>query len=337
MIRSKKSATQAAAGGRRARGYDWLAKLRCPACGHGTLTKLAARPGDWGAWGVPGLRCPRCRGTYPVEEGGILRLIPRGDYSRYAHWEKMHSAYSTEFIAALYRRRFAFSDAFLLSYYAMPRLARKLGWNAEESLELGCQWGSNSLTLHRLGATQRVWLLDISVHALKSAVRFFRIFGVTPYAIQAEIHQLPFKDSSMELTISGGLYEHFVGEEQEQVVAENCRVSRKVLCQVPESSAAYWIYRRLYTLLKSGWPFGFEVPVSWSRLRSLFVRKPFVLAGRDWHDLPSAARMLIGERWAWARMFTVRPILFYLFRHDAVIAVERHAPRGAASTPDVGG
>lgn len=307
-------------------GYDWLSKLRCPACGHGSLKKMGIRPGDWGAWGVPGLVCPRCKGAYPVESGGILRLIPRSDYSRYAYWEKLHSGYRAETIVALYQRRFSYSDPFLLSYYAMPRLVRKLGWRAEESLELGCQWGSNSLTLHRLGGTERVWLLDISVTALKAAVGVFKHFDVTPFAVQAEIHHLPFKDAAFDLTLSGGLYEHFIGEEQAQVVAENCRVSRRVLCQVPESSAAYWIYRRLYSWYKGGWPFGFEVPVTWSRLKSLFVRGDFRLSARGWHDLVSAARMVAADRCSWVRAFSARPWFFFLFRHDAVIAVERKAP-----------
>lgn len=306
--------------------YTWLPKLRCPACGSRKLDKLPMKRGNWGAWGVPGVRCPRCREVYPVEGGGILRLIPRGDYSRYAHWEKLHRRSSADEIAAMYKRRFAYAEDFLLSYYAMPRLARRLGWRAAESLELGCQWGSNSLTLHRFGVAERVWLLDISVTALKAALRFFSQFGVKPFAIQAEIHRLPFNDGAIGLTLSGGLYEHFVGEEQEQVVSENCRISQKVLCQVPESTFAYWAYRKVYSALKGGWPFGFEVPVTWRRLQELFVRPPFRLAGRDWHDLPSAARMLAGERWAWARRFSVRPSFFYLFRHDAVIAVERQAP-----------
>jgi hypothetical protein len=314
--------------------YAWLPKLRCPACGHRKLDKLPMKRGDWGAWGVPGVRCPRCRERYPVEGGGILRLIPRGDYSRYAHWEKLHSTVRADDVAALYQRRFTYAEDFLLSYYAMPRLARRLGWRAEESMELGCQWGSNSLTLHRFGIAKKVWLLDISVVALKAALQFFGQFGVKPYALQAEIHQLPFNDGAIGLTLSGGLYEHFVGEEQEQVVAENCRVSQRVLCQVPESSAAYWVYRRLYSAWKGGWPFGFEVPLPWRRLHALFTRPPFKMAGRDWHDLPSAARMIAGERWAWARALTLRPAwLLYPFRHDAVIAVERQAPRQRRELP----
>ena len=328
MTRKKPAPSRAAV--RPKAGYDWLSKLRCPACGHGTLAKAAPRPGDWGAWGVPGLRCPKCRGTYPVEQGGILRLIPRGDYSRYAYWEKLHSGTEVGELAALYQKRFDFKDPFLLAYYAMPRLARRLGWKAEESLELGCQWGSNSLALRRLGVCDRVWLLDISVTALKGSLAFFKFFGVTPYAMQAEIHHLPFKDASIDLTLSGGLYEHFVGDEQVQVVEENLRVSRRVLCQVPESSAAYWAFRRIYSLAKGGWPFGFEVPLSWGRLKALFARGPFRAAGRDWHDLVSAARMVIGDRRAWARAVTARPFFFYLFRHDAVIAVERTAPGGPA-------
>jgi hypothetical protein len=309
------------------KAYDWLSKLRCPACGHGKLAKLPAKKGDWGAWGVPGLKCPKCRETYPVEQPGVLRLIPRGDYSRYAYWEKMHSQWTAAQITELYQRRFSYPEPFLLSYYAMPRLARRLGWTAEESLELGSQWGSNSLTLRQFGVSRQTWLLDISVHALKSAIQFFGAFGLKPYAIQGEIHGLPFHDGAFDLTLSGGLYEHFVDDEQAQVVAENCRISRRVLCQVPESTVTYWIYRKVYSALKGGWPFGFEVPVGWSRLKALFTRPPFRFVGRDWHDLPSAARMVAGERWSWARALAWRPsLLLFPFRHDAVIAVERSAP-----------
>jgi hypothetical protein len=183
------------------------------------------------------------------------------------------------------------------------------------------------LTLHRFGVAERVWLLDISASALRLAMAFYRHLGTQPYAVQAEIHNLPFRDRAFSLTLSGSLYEHFVGAEQETLVAENCRVSEHVLCQVSESTAAYWAYRRVYSLLKGGWSFGFEVPLAWERLEALFTRPSMRMAGRDWHSLAAAARILAGERWAWARRQPAPGRLGYLLRHDAVIAVEREAKK----------
>ncbi len=309
------------------KNYDWLAKLRCPRCAHAPLKRMPKRKGSWGAWGVPGLTCSKCRERYPVEAPGILRLIPRGDYSRYAYWEKMHSQTSPAEITALYKRRFQYSPSFLLKYYAMPRLALRLGWKGEDSVELGSQWGSNSLVLHRFGLTRQVWLLDISRPALRGALAFFDAFGVMPFAVQGEIHGLPFKDRAFDLSLSGGLYEHFVGQEQEALVAENTRVSKRVLCQVPEDSMAYRIYRRLVEWHFGKWPFGFEVPVSRLRLRQLFSKAGGKIAREDYHNLASAVMMVAGERWAWARALAVRPFFFYFFRHDAVVAVERGSKR----------
>lgn len=309
----------------------WLKKLRCPKCSSGRITALPLRAGEgarpYGAWGVRGVKCLKCSESYPVVKPGILRMIPKGDYSRYAYWEKIHARHSPAQIVEIYKRRFAYREGFLLSYYSMPRLARKLGWKAKDSIELGCQWGSNSLSLHRFGLTGEVWLLDISVTALKGALAFFREFGVTPYAMQGEIHGLPFKDEAFELSLSGGLYEHFVGQEQEDLIAENCRISRKVLCQVPESSLAYKIYRKLVEWKFGEWPFGFEVPVSYSRLKSLFEKAGDVVLKRDYHNLASAGMMVLGERWKVFQRFGFRPFFFFLFRHDAVIAAIRRRSR----------
>jgi hypothetical protein len=305
-----------------AKAPGWLKKMRCPVCASPRLAAQAARKGNWGAWGVPGIICRQCGEKYPVVKGGILRMIPKGDYSRYAYWEKMHRTTPPSQIVALYKRRFQYPEKFLLHYYSMPRLARKLGWQCQDGIELGCQWGSNTLTLHRFGVVKNVWLLDISVAALEGALAFYKEFGLTPYAIQGEIHGLPFKDKAFDLSLSGGLYEHFVDQEQEELVRENCRISQKVLCQVPESSAAYWIYRKLVEWRLGKWPFGFEAPLSRRRLLELYRGAGTRVVEEDFHNLASAAFMVAGERWPLVRALTVRPFLFYMVRHHSVIAAE---------------
>jgi hypothetical protein len=278
-------------------------------------------PGDWGAWGVPGIVCGACGEAYPVIDG-ILQMIPQGDLSRYAYWEDLHKNIDVEGMVALYRRRYAYPQAFQDSYYALPRLCRRLGWSFAESLELGCGWGTYSMSLAQSGLTRQLWMLDISLSALKGTRQVFRQLGFEPFLIQGEIHHLPFKDRAFEVSLSGGLYEHFVGDEQQALVAENCRISQRVLNELPESTLAYWAYRKILTWHWGRWPFGFEVPLTRARLRGLYSSAGMQIRGWDRHDLATAALFVAGERWPWLRRFTWRPGIFHIFRHDVVVAVE---------------
>jgi hypothetical protein len=252
-------------------------------------------------------------------------MIPRGDLSRYAHWEKMHAAYDVQEILGIYQRRWTYPERFLLTYYRMPWLAKNLAWSFEDSVELGCGWGSYSLFLHRFGLTKRIWLLDISRSALRATLEVFSHFQLKPFAVQGEIHSLPFADKAFDVSLSGGLYEHFVGGEQEALVSENCRISRRVLCQVPEGTAAYWAYRKAITFWKGKWPFGFEVPLSRLRIKELFSRSGGTVRAWDQHNLASAQWMVWADRHPWMRKWAFRPGLFGLLRHDALVAVETGA------------
>lgn len=304
----------------RTRQAAWLHKLRCPAC-RGELSALPKRRGDWGAWGVPGLKCRRCRGSYPVKDG-ILTMIPKGDLGRYAYWEEMHAASDAKAIIAAYRRSFSYSQAFIETYYCLPRLCRRLGWSFGDGVELGCGWGVYSLSLARSGRLQQPWLLDISRSALRGTRQVYRAFGLEPFLIQGEIHSLPFRDGAFEVSLSGGLYEHFVGEEQEKLVRENCRISRRVLCQLPTSSLAYWTYRRLVTWKLGRWPFGFEVPLKRRRLRQLYEGAGARVLAWDFHNLASAMLFAAARRFGRLSRLTWRPALLWLLRHDAVLAAE---------------
>ncbi|HTB33312.1 MAG TPA: methyltransferase domain-containing protein [bacterium] len=323
MSPKKKSPAPKAAAKRPAgKGPAWISKLRCPACGHGALQAGPKRQGDYGAWGVAGVRCPKCRQAYPVLEGGILQMIPKGDLSRYAYWEKMHSAVDADAVIEAYRRSFGQRQAFVETYYCMPRISRRLGWTYRDSVELGCGWGVYSMSLARAGMVKDVWLLDISRSAMRGTAKVFKAFGIQPFMIQGEIHSLPFKDGAFDLSLSGGLYEHFVGQEQQDLVTENCRVSKRVLCQVPEGSLAYWIYRRLVTLKMGKWPFGFEVPLQRRRLRELYEAGGAKVLAWDYHNLASAVLFSQARKRPWLQAFSWRPAPLYLLRHDAVLAAE---------------
>jgi hypothetical protein len=303
----------------------WIAKLRCPRCAaKGKLSALPKRRGSWGAWGRPGVRCQRCKESYPVVEGGILRMIPKGDHGRYAYWETLHAGVNAQEAIDTYARRFAFPPQAVDAEFCLPRLSRKAGWGPfADSVELGCGWGIYSLSLAKAGLLKEIWLLDISVSALKGTQKVFRHFGFEPFLLQGEIHHLPFRDKAFEVSLSGGLYEHFVGEEQQQLVSENCRISRRVLTQLPESTLVYWIYRKFFTWWWGTWPFGFEVPLRRGRLRELYEAAGGTVVAWDYHNLGTAALFMVSERVKaldWLAGF--RPFFFYLFRHDVAVAVE---------------
>jgi hypothetical protein len=309
---------------------SWLSKLRCPRCAaKSKLSALPAKKGTWGAWGRPGVKCARCKESYPVVEGGILRMIPKGDMQRYAYWEKLHSEVSAQDTIAIYDRRFGFPPATVDAEFCLPRLSRKAGWGTfASSVELGCGWGIYSMSLAKAGLLKEIWLLDISVSALKGTQQVFRHFGFEPFLLQGEIHHLPFADKAFEVSLSGGLYEHFVGDEQQQLVDENCRISSKILTELPESTVTYWIYRKFFTWWWGKWPFGFEAPLTRKRLRELYSASGAHIVAWDYHNLGTAVLFMVAERFnslSW--MVGFRPFFFFPLRHDVAVAVDA-AKRG---------
>lgn len=294
----------------------WIKKLKCPECG-GAVKSL---PGK-GVWKASGVKCVRCRAKYPVKNG-ILEMLPQGDYSRYEYWNANYPDSSG--IIESYKKRFSYTDKFLLNYYTMPALAMKLGWKKSDIAELGCGWGTNALAMSKFGLARETWLVDISRQALKGAAKVHAAFGNRAYPVRTDIHRLPFKDNAFGVSLSGGLYEHFTGAEQEALIKENCRISKKVLCQVPWDNPTYWLYRWAVTV-KNGfkWPFGFEAPVKRKKIISLYEGAGARFKGEDYGNLATSLIILSADKGGILKSFDKKPRFFRLFAHDIVIAVEK--------------
>lgn len=304
----------------------WLAKMRCPECRRGPLKATPARAGqDTGRWKVGGLSCPHCRRRYPVTQG-VLRMLPSGVETRYQYWAELHKAIDYSGVTRLFRTRFEYPAPFLLTYHRMAALGRKSGLKGLTALELGAGSGSYSLSLVHFGVVKESWLLDISLESLLGARQVFRDFGLQPFLIQADIHRLPFADGAFDLTLSGGLMEHFVGPEQQALVDENCRVSRRIFCQVPSSTPTYWVYRKLLTWWWGKWPFGFEVPLKTARLKALYAGAGAVPDAWEYSNLASALLFVGGARFPLLRCWKWRPGVLKAFKMDDILLAKMPVP-----------
>lgn len=300
--------------------YNWIKYLRCPECKNIYLRHFK-KNSKYNIWGYEKIICSKCKSTYPISKSGILNMLPKGNYSKYDYWDNVYVDHQQTI--EFFKKRFSYDEKFLLNYYVMANLCKKLNWYVKDSVELGCGWASNSLALYKLGVVKKIWLVDISTQALEGAIKVANAFGIKPYAIRADIHNLPFKDNAFELSLSGGLYEHFIGKEQKDLIKENCRISKKILCQVPENNITYNLFRFFYTLIKGKWPFGFEVPVNKNDFVEIYNNLNCKVVGYEYSNLLTAIITKLADKFSFFQVLNFRPFIYKLFSYDIVIANDK--------------
>lgn len=151
----------------------------------------------------------------------------------------------------------------LYAYYPVARLAKKIPEPVGKSIEIGCGSGRYSLVLKKLGLIRDAVLLDFSTSALDSAERLFKYFGETCTLIHSSLDDMEFEAQSFDLAFSGGLVEHFrTTAERRKYIKAHTDTARWTIIQAPAYSTGYWVQRMIITLIKRGWPFGFERPYS---------------------------------------------------------------------------
>jgi SAM-dependent methyltransferase len=224
-------------------------------------------------------------------------------------------------ITAKNRISTAFDDkATLLNYFPITKLATRNKLKFKKSLEIGCGSGTYSLILKKIGATSDVFLIDLSLQSLYGAKTVFDLYGEKCYPLLADAKSLPFKDKVFDISISGGVVEHFKDEEQQKMVREHCRCSENVLCQVPLNSLSYWIYRIVFTLLNSfKWPFGYEKPLSLGNLKKLFSNEGFSIKDVSYHDVLTAV-LFVKFTFFYKKLPTkIKFLLPNIFRKEVVV------------------
>lgn len=244
------------------------------------------------------------------------------DGQRYRYWDSEWERTSLEGTKARLEKMLA-NPSHLEAYYPLVRLARRNSLRNLKGLEVGCGCGSYSLILKKVGIISEVTLLDISQTGLDLARKLFASFGEKCQTIRGNAMNLPFADGEFDLVLSGGLLEHFKPDEQQKIVAEQCRVGKKVLCQVPASTPAYWTMRMLLTLRYLGWRWGWEEPMSFSKLQRLFAAENFKIVDKDFHNLFSAGFLLFFPRYYDSVPRPIKDLLRFAVRHEIAILCQK--------------
>lgn len=306
---------------------EFAQELVCPQC-RGPLALRAAQEQD-GEIELGELLCASCARSYGIERG-IPRLLPERVQAQDENWEHFHQGVDYAGIVAKLKQRFMLPEPVLLDYYAHAQLVRQAGITPGRILELGAGSGSYSLALHCFTRVTRICLVDISLSALEGARVIYKAFGLQADWVLGDIRALPFRADAFELSLSGGLIEHFAGEEQRRIVAEHCRVAPRVLIQAPVSTWAYWTFRRLYSLRPGGWPFGFEVPLTVPVLRGLLAENHFQIQRLGGHDFAASVELVARERWGRFPRLHAWPGLARWSRHDLIALAERRGDTHAS-------
>jgi ubiquinone/menaquinone biosynthesis C-methylase UbiE len=182
------------------------------------------------------------------------------------------------------------------NYYSWLKILIRNKMKFKRSLEVGSGTGSYSLILKKLGIVEEVYLLDYSKESLKIAEQNFRKNKVKAHFIQGNAMDVTFPDNFFDLTLSGGLLEHFSKEDALKIMKEKVRVSKYILTQVPISTPAYWLLRSAITLKNFGWPFGYEKPLQQNELLELYSKLNLKIIDKEYHDILTSAKFWLGHR-----------------------------------------
>ena len=184
------------------------------------------------------------------------------------------------------------NPSMLYSYYPIARIFKRNNLRFNKSIELGAGTGQFSLILKKLGFIKEVYLVDIEKGALEMAKNLFKEFDEECNIIHSDLLDLKevkeYKNQSFDVCFSGGLIEHFIGHEQEEVIKTHLDIAKEVILQFPYDSKTYWAMRNIITKTKGKWPFGYEYPLSRRdtfKVMNNFAGKKWRIKDEDYHYL----------------------------------------------------
>lgn len=308
---------------------EFIDLLMCPTC-HATNSFVVRMTSNNNGE----LQCQNCGIIYPIREG-VFHFINTDSFvyeSSVHQWNDVYSGIrgtiNKDVSGVVNNILSAIDDEeVLFAYYVMSKMIADINKVFEYSVEIGSGTGSYSLLLKKLKIVNKPILVDISPLAIRIAQEAFsRCNESEAYFLLADGMNLPFKDMSIDLSLSGGLIEHFIQDEQRQLVSEHCRVANYVACQVPVSTLIYWIQRSLLTIMNFGWPFGFEVPMSRELLHQRFEEQGLCVISETYHDLLTALSFRLSREFELIKPVRKKKGLHMLMTTEQAVLCRRRLP-----------
>lgn len=266
--------------------------LKCVKCGTSSYSVSGDRNGASDLKDET-LTCQEC-GHRLMIRNGILHCEPEDDSHR-AIWEKIYDSLNDDLDLTIERLEHGFDHIEAMrTYYPILRVMTKVGVHAETSVELGCGSGAFSLVLKKLGIADKVTLIDYSLPSLITARSLFNHFGENCNLVHARLESYPFNDNAFDLSLSGGVGEHFkTPGERKECLRVHVNAGKLAFFQVPVHSVPYWLQRAAFTVLKFGWPFGFEKPFTEPELMTYVKELDTTIIETDYHFFLSRLALTI--------------------------------------------
>ncbi len=157
-------------------------------------------------------------------------------------------------------------------------LKRQIPFEQLKTIEIGCGTGTLSLTLNLLGANTT--LLDADEGALKTARKVFSVYGRTASYIKANVIDPPPEElmHKFDIVISGGLLEHFSGQDRERVVLYHKLLIKSdgfVYVGVPNRLRLFYQTVVILSRIMGLWSRDIEIPFTPLELKKIAKRVGF--------------------------------------------------------------
>ncbi len=236
----------------------------------------------------------------------------------YKVWENIYKKTDYQLLSS--RMKNVLNDRKLLyMYYPCVRLIRKNKIKINKSIEIGAGSGQFSLVLKKLNLINEVYLLDIEEKALEIAKKLFFEFGEECKTIKGDILKKKFTKNYFDLSISGGLIEHFNGTKQNQVIESHVNIAKYSILQFPTDNLLYWSVRKIISMRNGGvWPFGYEKPLSKKYANSLFNKNDLEIIDIDFHYFLSALAYR-SKNISLRRILTRNPVPFLIMDYAFLV------------------
>jgi len=289
-----------------------LGKLRCVDCGGLEVLLEAEGPANLDQVVTGTVICDDCGRVMRITDR-IIQCSPATDDQRDI-WEGLYEAQNESLRGVIesLENGFANPDA-LRAYYPILRIIGDLPDHVGSSVELGCGSGAFSLILKKMGLVDEVTLLDYSMPSLKTAERLFEHFDERCNLVHAKLETHPFREGAFDVSLSGGVIEHFRSRDERLGCLEvHLGPAKLAYIQAPVSAPMYWFQRFAVTVLKRGWPLGFEKPLTVKELKLLLRLAGADILRMDYHYFLSVLALrkpsLMKWRWFARRIWFTRPL-----------------------------